>query len=150
MAIPAIGPLEALIVALPGTVFGATFALGRSTHRLLGFWAYFSWLMATVLARVDPFDGWLFVLPGAAIVVLGAFLGNASRRMFLFWTFLLVAVGVVAASGYAGAGGVPGRRATSPSYALVLVPYIAGWMTMMVGAAHTFFDAFRPPSHERN
>ena len=69
-------------------------------------------LVAMVIGVLDPLEGSLVILLGTALVALGALLGKSRHRIFLYWSFALVAVGVGAMwwlSALGGFGGNSGR-----------------------------------------
>ncbi len=51
-------------------------------------------LVAMLIGAVDPLEGSLLILPGSALVALGALLGKSRHRRFLYWSLVFVAVGV--------------------------------------------------------
>lgn len=92
-------------------------------------------LVAMVVGAVDPLEGSLIILPGLALVALGAQLGHSRHRSFLYWSLALVAVGVGALWGISAVGGFGGTSGRSNWWALVLIPYPVGWLMGLVGAA---------------
>jgi hypothetical protein len=91
-------------------------------------------LLAMVIGAIDPLEGSLLILPGTALVTLGAWLGNSRHRRLLVWALALVALGVGAMWGLSAVGGVGGRSGHAWWWALVLLPYPAGWILGLVGA----------------
>ena len=94
-------------------------------------------LVAMLIGALDPLEGSLVILPGTALVALGARLGKSPHRVLLYWSFVLVAVGVGALWGLSALGGVGPTTGRSYSWALVLLPYPVGWIMGLVGAVRT-------------
>lgn len=91
-------------------------------------------LLAMVTGAIDPLEGSLVILPGTALVTLGAWLGNSRHRRLLVWALALVALGVGAMWGLSACGGVGGSSGHAWWWVLVLLPYPAGWILGLVGA----------------
>jgi hypothetical protein len=92
-------------------------------------------LAAMVVGAVDPLEGSVVVLPGMALVALGAQLGHSRHRVLIYWSLVLVAAGVGALSGLSSIGGFGGSSGRSNWWALALLPYPVGWIMGLVGAA---------------
>jgi hypothetical protein len=99
-------------------------------------------LVAMVLGAFDPLEGALLILPGIGLAALGARLGNGRHRILLYWSFVLVAVGVGTLWGLSAIGGFGGRSGRSNWWALALLPYPAGWVMGLVGAIRTLREAY--------
>jgi hypothetical protein len=91
-------------------------------------------LVAMVIGALDPLEGSLVILAGIGLVALGALLGKSRHRILLYWSFVLVAVGVGALWGLSAFGGFGGNTGRSNWWGLVLLPYPVGWITGLVGA----------------
>jgi hypothetical protein len=91
-------------------------------------------LVAMVIGALDPLEGALVILPGTGLVALGARLGNSRHRILLYWSFVLVAVGVGALWGLSALGGFGGNSGRSNWWGLVLLPYPVGWIMGLLGA----------------
>lgn len=91
-------------------------------------------LVAMVIGALDPLEGSLVILPGTGLVALGARLGNSRHRILLYWSFVLVAVGVGALWGLSALGGFGGISGRTNWWALVLLPYPVGWIMGLAGA----------------
>ena len=100
-------------------------------------------LVAMLIGAVDPLEGSLVILPGTGFVVLGALLGKSQHRVFLFCSFVLVAIGVGAMWGLSALGGLGGNTGRSNWWGLVLLPYPAGWIMGLVGAIRRLREASR-------
>lgn len=94
-------------------------------------------LVAIAIGVLDPLEGSLVILPGAALIALGAWLGKSRHRVLLYWAVVLVAVGVGALWGLSALGGVGGDTGRSMWWLLVLLPYPIGWIMGLVGAILT-------------
>lgn len=92
---------------------------------------------AVMLAgALDPLEGSLAILPGSALVALATFLepneGRWLRRRLL--VFGMIAFGVAALFATSARGGFGGARGLSPWWAVLVVPYLAGWAVGILGA----------------
>ena len=87
-----------------------------------------------LIGAVDPIEGGLLIVPGSGLVALGALLGKSPHRRFLFWSFVLVVVGVGAGVGFSTIGGFGDPPGHSWWWALLLLPYPVGWIMGLVGA----------------
>jgi len=94
-------------------------------------------LVLMVMGAIDPLEGSLVILPGCALVALGAFLGKSYRRKLLLWAFGLVAIGVGVLFGVSALGGIGGDTGRSMWLALLFLPYPVGWILGLVGAIQT-------------
>jgi hypothetical protein len=92
-------------------------------------------LVAMVVGAVDPLEGSLLTLLGIALVAIGARLGHSRHQALLDWSLALVTAGVVALWALSAVGGFGGNTGRSNWWALVLLPYPAGWVMGLVGAA---------------
>ncbi len=61
-----------------------------------------------LLGILDPLEGSAVILTGAALVLIGVFVGQADRRSRFFWTatFLLIVAGVAAMFALSAGGGI--------------------------------------------
>ncbi|MGD1047320.1 MAG: hypothetical protein ABR899_01045 [Candidatus Krumholzibacteriaceae bacterium] len=94
-------------------------------------------LVAMVMGAIDPLEGSLVILPGTALVTLGARLGKSRHRALLRWALALVVVGVGMLWGLSACGGVGRPSGHSYWWAIVLLPYPVGWIMGLVGAVRT-------------
>lgn len=95
------------------------------------------WIIAgivlTAIGLIDPLEGSLAILPGTALIMVGALLGKSRRRKLLGWAFALTAVGIgimFVMSSFGGVGGTTGR---SWWWALLMLPYPVGCVMSLVG-----------------
>ena len=100
-------------------------------------------LVLMLLGAFDPLEGSLVILPGSAMVALGAFLGRSRHRRLLLWAFILLAVGVGALWAMSALGGLGGKTGRSMWWALVLLPYPIGWIMGLVGAILRLVESSR-------
>jgi hypothetical protein len=91
-------------------------------------------LIAMVIGAIDPLEGSLVILPGTAMVALGAWLGKSRYRKLLCWAFALVAVGVAALLAVSAFGGFGGRGSLSYWWGILILPYPIGWVLGIIGA----------------
>lgn len=82
-----------------------------------------------VLGALDPMEGSLLILPGSGLLALGAYLGRAERRLFVYkvWAFVLVLIGVGALWGLSAVGGFGGPSGRSLWWGVLILPYLIGW-----------------------
>jgi hypothetical protein len=85
--------------------------------------------IALLIGSLDPIEGSAMILPGSGLLALGSYLGHGDRRAIAYrtWSFLLVALGVGAMFGLSVIGGVGGSSGHSIWWALLILPYVAGW-----------------------
>ncbi len=100
-------------------------------------------LVAVLVGAIDPLEGSLVILPGAALVTLGAFMAGSRHRRFLTWALALLALGVGALFGLSALGGLGGSTGHSFWWGLVLLPYPAGWIMVLVGAIRCLREGSR-------
>lgn len=88
-----------------------------------------------VVGSLDPMEGAPFILLGSALIALGSHLGREDRRIVAYrtWSFILVAIGVGALFGLSAIGGVGGSSGRSAWWALLILPYVAGWCVDLWG-----------------
>ena len=82
-----------------------------------------------IIGALDPMEGSAVILPGSGLVVLGAWLGHAERRLIAYraWVFILVAIGVGSMFGLSNAGGIGGHSGRSMWWGMLILPYLVGW-----------------------
>jgi hypothetical protein len=91
--------------------------------------------LAMLLGAIDPMEGSLVILPGSGLVALGTFLGHGERRLIAYRVrvFILIAIGVGSLWGLSGLGGFGGNTGRSNWWALLLLPYLIGWLMGICG-----------------
>ena len=91
--------------------------------------------IAMLVGAVDPLEGSLVILPGSALVALGAFLSQSERPWFAqrLWSFVLIAFGVAALFGTSAVGGLGGKSGHSLWWGLLFLPYLFGWLMGILG-----------------
>jgi hypothetical protein len=82
-----------------------------------------------VVGSFDPMEGSVLILPGSALLALGSYLGHRDRRIVTYrtWSFVLIALGVGSLFLLSAIGGVGGDSGRSAWWALLILPYLAGW-----------------------
>jgi hypothetical protein len=82
-----------------------------------------------VVGSLDPMEGAALILPGSALLALASYLGREDRRVIAYrtWSFVLVTLGVGALFALSAMGGVGGSSGRSAWWALLILPYLAGW-----------------------
>ena len=98
-------------------------------------------LVAIPVGAADPLEGSLVILPGTGLLALAAWLGNSRHRRLLYWSCALVATGVGAMWGMSAVGGLGGSTGRSMWWAVLLLPYPAGWIMALVGAIRRLREA---------
>ena len=86
------------------------------------------------IGAFDPLESSLIIAPGSAIIALGAFLGKTRGRMLAYWGFGLMLLGMGALWGMSAMGGIGGDTGRSMWWALLLLPYPAGWVLGLISA----------------
>ena len=91
--------------------------------------------IAMLVGTVDPMEGSLLILPGSGFVALGMFLGRKDHRVVLYWVwaFILIALGVGAMFALSAVGGIGGKSGHSMWWGLLIMPYPAGWLMVLIG-----------------
>ena len=101
-------------------------------------------LAGMVTGLVDPIEGCVVILAGNAAAAAGGRLGGYRARRRLLLAALLSAVGVSIMFGMAAIGGIAGNTGRSGWWALLLLPYPAGWLLGVIGAVQALREARRP------
>jgi hypothetical protein len=100
-------------------------------------------LSGMLLGAIDPLEGSLIILLGSGLVALGAFLGKSRRRVLVYWSLALVAIGVGAMFILSAFGGFGTGTGLSNWWGLLLVPYAAGWVMGLAGSVLALVEAFK-------
>jgi hypothetical protein len=87
-----------------------------------------------LIGTADPLEGSILILAGLGLVGIGARRTASRHRRLIAWAFVLVAGGVGALWWLSALGGVGGDTGRSSWWALVLIPYAAGWLLGLAGA----------------
>ena len=90
---------------------------------------------AMLVGALDPLEGALLVLPGSALVLAGTCLDPRARPFaaYRFGVFALLALGIGALFALSALGGFGGKSGLSPGWAILLLPYLAGWPLGILG-----------------
>lgn len=82
-----------------------------------------------VVGAVDPMEGSIVILPGAATMAIGAWIGRGERRVtaYRLGVLVLITLGLVALWGLSGAGGFGGDSGRSMWWGMLILPYLVGW-----------------------
>jgi hypothetical protein len=91
--------------------------------------------LSMLIGALDPLEGSLAILPGSALVAVGAYLSPDARRWLAFriGTFAAIAFGVAALFGLSAAGGIGGKAGHSLWWGLLILPYLVGWLLGIAG-----------------
>lgn len=101
-------------------------------------------LIVMVIGAIDPLEGSLVILPGTAMVALGAWLGKSRYWKLLCWAFVLVAVGVAALFAVSAVGGFGGRSSLSYWWGILILPFPIGWVLGIIGAIKKLREGATP------
>jgi hypothetical protein len=108
----------------------------RWSHRMLGIGT-----AALVLGALDPLEGSIVIVAGAAVAMVAAHLGHLRARHQLDWGLALELLGVAALWALSAAGGIGGSTGRSYWWALLLLPYPVGWLLSLSGAVRSLREA---------
>ena len=103
-------------------------------------------LVAMLIGLFDPLEGSLIILPGIALVWVGALLVNTRYKKLIMWSLVLVAIGVGTLWWMSALGGFGRGTGRSMWWALVLVPYPVGFIMGVVGGILRLREAFKAPT----
>jgi hypothetical protein len=92
-------------------------------------------VLLMLIGAVDLLEGAVLILAGTGLAALGARLAPARGETLLAWAFTLVIAGVTALIALSVTGGFGGDSGRSAWWGLLLLPYAAGWVTGLLGAA---------------
>jgi hypothetical protein len=101
-------------------------------------------LVLTILGAVDPLEGSVVIVAGTAMAATGAIIGGSRHRPLLLWAFGLTVAGVGLMTGMSVMGGIGGTTGRSMWWALVLLPYPAGWVLGIAGSIRRLRELRRP------
>jgi hypothetical protein len=97
-----------------------------------------------LIGAIDPLEGSLIIVAGTGMVALGGLLGRSRHRLLIYWSFVLVAVGVGVLWVLSAFGGIGGSTGRSMWWGLVILPYPVGWIMGLVGAIRRLREGSRP------
>ena len=106
-------------------------------------------LLAMLVGAIDPLEGSFVILPGSALVAVGAYVGRSPYRTLLVWAFALIATGVGAMVVFTAMGGIGGNSGHSLWWGLFVVPYPLGWIIGLAGAVLRLIELFKRPALPR-
>jgi hypothetical protein len=98
-------------------------------------------LLALFLGVLDPLEGSIVILVGAAVVVVAALLRHSHHGRLVSVAFFLVLTGVAALWSLSALGGIGGQTGRSLRWGLLFLPYPLGWILGMVGAIRLIREA---------
>ena len=90
---------------------------------------------AMLVGAVDLMEGSLLILPGSVLVLAGTYLDPRARQFAVYrlGVFALLAVGICALFGLSAVGGLGGSSEHSMWWAILILPYLAGWPLGILG-----------------
>lgn len=85
--------------------------------------------VAIILGALDPFEGSIIVLFGAALLFIGSWLSEDDHRIITYRAAVLalIATGIAALWTLSFFGGFGGNSGRSLWWALLILPYVFGW-----------------------
>ena len=98
-------------------------------------------LLALLLGILDPLEGSVVILIGAAVVVVAALLRHSRHGRLVVAAFFLVLTGVAAVWALSALGGIGGQTGRSLWWGLLFLPYPLGWILSLVGAIRLIREA---------
>ena len=105
-------------------------------------------LALMLVGGLDPLEGSLVILVGSGLAALGAYVGHSRRWVVLLAGLVLVGLGIVGMIVLSQLGGIGGRSELSLWWGLLLVPYVAGLILNVIGAALWAIDVLRGRGNE--
>ncbi len=102
--------------------------------------------VAFLVVTLDPLEGSVLILVGAALVALGTEMGRQGKGSTVFWSWTvgLLIVGVGALWGLSALGGVGGDTGRSFWWLLICAPYPLGWLMALGGIVTRVARALKP------
>jgi hypothetical protein len=101
-------------------------------------------LILMVIGAVDPLEGSVVILAGSLTAAIGAYLGKIRRWKLMLTAFVLIAAGVGVMFAMSAMGGMGGRTGRSLWWALIILPYPAGWIIGLAGAVLSLREFTKP------
>jgi hypothetical protein len=101
-------------------------------------------LIAMLVGTLDPLEGSIFILGGAAVVAAGAWAFKSRFRKIIYLAFALVALGVGAMFALSVVGGIGGNSGRSMWWGLLILPYPLGWLLGLFGAVRMLAERRSP------
>jgi hypothetical protein len=92
-------------------------------------------LVAMILGALDPLEGSVVVVAGAALATIAAAVSRTRGRHFLYAALPLILIGVGFMWGLSAVGGFGGSTGRTLWWWAAIVPYPIGWVLGLVGAA---------------
>ena len=93
-----------------------------------------SGLVLMLIGALDPLEGSVVILAGSLVIAVAGFVGKIKRWKLLAAAFALVSIGVAVLFGMSAMGGIGGRTGRSLWWAILILPYPAGWIMGLAGA----------------
>jgi hypothetical protein len=104
-------------------------------------------LVLMLLGLLDPLEGSFVILAGSVFLAVGSLLAATRYRKLILWSLAIVALGIGAMWAVSSVGGFGGSSGRSYWWALVLLPYPAGWIMGVIGGIRELREAWKAPSH---
>ncbi|MCX6272302.1 MAG: hypothetical protein NTU44_14020, partial [Bacteroidetes bacterium] len=89
---------------------------------------HFIGLVAMILGIIDPLEGSIVILVGSLLTVVASWLAGSPYFKIIFWSFILIVIGVSALFGVSAAGGIGGNTGRPMWLMVVFFPYPLGWI----------------------
>jgi hypothetical protein len=100
-------------------------------------------IAATIIGTLDPLEGSILIVLGVGLIALDAFLRHSRNRPLLAWSFAMAVCGVAAMWVLSSLGGIQMRddgQGVSKWWALLILPYPAGWLFSVIAIFRTVWD----------
>lgn len=83
---------------------------------------------------LDPMEGSVLILVGAAVATGGALAGASAYSARLVLATFLIAVGVAALFGFSALGGIGGTSGRPLWWGVAILPYPLGWLLALISS----------------
>jgi hypothetical protein len=90
-------------------------------------------LVAMIAGALDPLEGSVVVLAGAASLTIGATIAQSRQAPRLWLALGLIVAGVAALWGFSALGGIGGTSGRSMWWGLTMLPFPIGWVVGLIG-----------------
>ena len=89
-------------------------------------------MVGMIISVLDPLEGAIVAFASATLIALGAQLTHSRFRTPLYWSVGLMGAGIAVMVGFSIAGGVGGETGRPMWWALLMLPYPAGWLLAVI------------------
>jgi hypothetical protein len=89
-------------------------------------------IAAVLVGALDPMEGSVVIAVGAALLTWHAYLTQSRMKVLYLMAACMILFGVFSLFGLSALGGFGGTSSLSIWWGLLIVPYPAGWLMVMV------------------